>query len=161
MKNLTGCIVALLACSWTPSVVFGQVNARISDVAKFKGPRVNRLQGIGLVVGLAGTGDGDSYKQTIQPLASWLSHYANPVGQLEDLKNTKNVALVTIQAELPAGGAREGDRLNVHVSAMGACKSLEGGRLLSAPLQHHSLIDKTIIGFAQSNSRVNQPRFAA
>jgi flagellin-like hook-associated protein FlgL len=38
--------------------VFGQVNARISDVAKFKGPRVNRLQGIGLVVGLAGTTGG-------------------------------------------------------------------------------------------------------
>ena len=148
MKNLTGCIVVLLACSWTSSAVFGQVNARISDVAKFKGPRVNRLQGIGLVVGLAGTGDGDSYKQTMQPLASWLKNYANPVVRLEDLKNTKNVALVTIHAELPEGGAREGDRLDVHVSAMGACKSLAGGRLLSAALQHHSLIDKTIIGFA-------------
>jgi len=137
--------------------VFGQVNARISDVAKFKGPRVNRLQGIGLVVGLSGTGDGDDYKQTIQPLASWLKHYANPVDQLDDLKNTKNVALVTIQAELPEGGAREGDRLNVHVSAMGACKSLVGGRLLSAPLQHHSLIDKTIIGFAMGPLELTVP----
>ena len=50
MRNLTGCIVVLLACCWAPSTVFGQVNARISDVAKFKGPRVNRLQGIGLDV---------------------------------------------------------------------------------------------------------------
>ncbi len=58
MRNLTGCIVVLLACSWAPPAVFGQVNARISDVAKFKGPRVNRLQGIGLVVGLAGTTGG-------------------------------------------------------------------------------------------------------
>ncbi|MCH8912602.1 MAG: flagellar basal body P-ring protein FlgI [Planctomycetes bacterium] len=157
MRNLTGCIVVLLACSWTPSAVFGQVNARISDVAKFKGPRVNRLQGIGLVVGLAGTGDGDSYKQTMQPLASWLKNYANPVVQLEDLKNTKNVALVTIHAELPEGGAREGDRLDVHVSAMGACKSLAGGRLLSAPLQHHSLIDKTIIGFAMGPLELTVP----
>ena len=88
MKNLAGCIVVLLACSWTPSVVFGQVNARISDVAKFKGQRVNRLQGIGLVVGLAGTGDGDSYKQTMKPLATWLTNYANPVGQLEATHNT-------------------------------------------------------------------------
>ncbi len=157
MRNLTGCIVVLLACFGTPSAVFGQVNARISDVAKFKGPRVNRLQGIGLVVGLAGTGDGDSYKQAIQPLASWLKHYANPVVQLEDLKNTKNVALVTIQAELPEGGAREGDRLDVQVSAMGACKSLAGGRLLSAPLQHHSLIDKTIIGFAMGPLELTVP----
>lgn len=157
MKNLTGCIVVLSACFWAPPVVLGQVNARISDVAKFKGPRVNRLQGIGLVVGLAGTGDGDSYKQAIQPLASWLKHYANPVVQLEDLKNTKNVALVTIQAELPEGGAREGDRVDVQVSAMGACKSLAGGRLLSAPLQHHSLIDKTIIGFAMGPLELTVP----
>ncbi len=157
MRNLTGCIVVLLACFWTPSAVYGQINARVSDVAKFKGPRVNRLQGIGLVVGLAGTGDGDSYKQAIQPLASWLKHYANPVVQLEDLKNTKNVALVTIQAELPEGGAREGDRLDVQVSAMGACKSLAGGRLLSAPLQHHSLIDKTIIGFAMGPLELTVP----
>ena len=83
MRNLTVWIVVLLVCCWAPSAVFGQVNARISDVAKFKGPRVNRLQGIGLVVGLSGTGDGDDYKQAIQPLASWLKHYANPVDQLD------------------------------------------------------------------------------
>ncbi len=148
MKNLTVCIVVLLACFWAPPVVLGQVNARISDVSKFKGQRVNRLQGMGLVVGLSGTGDGDSFKQAMQPLASLLKHYANPVGQLADLKNTKNVAVVFIHAELPEGGAREGDRIDVQVSAIGACKSLEGGRLLSAALQHHSLVDKTIIGFA-------------
>lgn len=125
-----------------------QVNARIADVAKFKGPRINRLQGLGLVVGLEGTGDGDAYRQEIQALASLLSHYANPVTSLDDLKNTKNVALVMLQAELPEGGVREGDRLDVQVSAMGACKSLQGGRLLSSAMQHHSLVDKSIIGFA-------------
>ena len=61
----------------------------------------------------ADTGDGDDYKQEIQALASLLRHYASPVETLDDLKNTKNVALVMLQAELPAGGAREGDRLDV------------------------------------------------
>ena len=149
MKS-TSWIAVLLACSLTPTA-FGQVNARIADVSRFKGPRVNRLQGLGLVVGLAGTGDGDDYKQTTQAFASWLNHYASPGTDLEDLKKTKNVALVMLQAELPPGGVREGDRLDVRVSSMGACKSLAGGRLLSSPLQHHSLVDKAVIGFGMGS----------
>ncbi len=157
MKKFASVVIAMFALSAADPVVFAQVNARISDVAKFKGPRVNRLQGLGLVVGLQGTGDGDDYKQQTQALASLLNHYANPVGQLEDLKNTKNVALVMLQAELPSGGVREGDRLDVQVSAMGACKSLEGGRLLSSPMQHHSLIDKAVIGFAMGPLELADP----
>ena len=158
MKKFLIVIMAVSAMTSGPLAVFGQVNARVSDVSKFKGPRVNRLQGLGLVVGLAGTGDGDDYKQETQALASLLNHYANPVGQLEDLKNTKNVALVMLQAELPSGGVREGDRLDVQVSAMGASKSLEGGRLLSSPLQHHSLVDKAVIGFAMGPLELVSPQ---
>ena len=33
------------------------VEVRIKDVARFRGVRANQLQGIGLIVGLAGTGD--------------------------------------------------------------------------------------------------------
>ena len=104
-----------------------------------------------------GTGDGDDYKQETQALASLLKHYGSPVNQLDDLKNTKNVALVMLQAELSSGGVREGGRLDVQVSAMGACKSLEGGRLVSSPMQHHSLVDKAVIGFAMGPLDLTDP----
>lgn len=148
MRRIRIVMLSSLLLTMAVSESAAQVNVRISDVASFKGPRVNRLQGLGLVVGLAGTGDGGDYARTIEPLANLLKRYANPVVSMDELSNTKNVALVTVQAELPASGAREGDRLDVQVSAIGNCKSLRGGRLLAAPLQHHSLAEKTIIGFA-------------
>ncbi len=108
--------------------------SKIGDVTKLKGRRSNRLLGHGLVVGLKGTGDGDKYAPAIRPLVQVLEQFANPVLYQEDLKNTKNVAIVMVQAELPENGVREGDRVDVHLSAIGGCKSLAGGRLLITPL---------------------------
>jgi len=100
------------------------------------------------VIGLEGTGDGGEYTRAIEPLANLLKKYANPVLSLEELKDTKNVAIVFVQAEIPESGCREQDRLDVQVSAIGNCKSLAGGRLISTPLQRHSLLDRTIVGYA-------------
>ncbi len=71
-----------------------------------------------------------------------------PVNDLKELKDTKNVAVVSVTAELPEGGIREGDRVDVQIAAIGRCSSLKGGRLLSTPLQHWALVDKTIFGNA-------------
>lgn len=147
---------ALLAAALAGEAA-AQVNARIADVARLKGPRVNRLQGMGLVVGLDGTGDGGDYQRTIEPLANLLKHYANPTLDLEELKDTENVALVMIQADLPEDGGREGDRLDVQVAALGNCKSLLGGRLISSPMQHHSLVDQTVVGFAMGPLQLLDP----
>jgi flagellar P-ring protein precursor FlgI len=46
---------------------------------------------------------------------------------------TKNVAAVTVTANLPAF-ARQGSRIDIHVSTIGDAKSLEGGTLLATPL---------------------------
>lgn len=148
MRQMFTQLVGWVLSFGAATACFAQINARIDDIAQLKGPRVNRVQGLGLVVGLAGTGDGGEYKPTIAPLANYLKNYANPVLDLEELEDTKNVAVVSIQAELPEDGGREQDRLDVYVSAIGNCSSLEGGRLISAPLQHHSLVDRTIVGFA-------------
>ncbi len=86
------------------------------------------------MVGLAGTGDGDDYALAMRPLAKALEFYANPVSSMEELKDTKNVAIVFLEATLPENGAREGSRIDVKVSAFGSAKSLKGGRLLPAPL---------------------------
>jgi flagellar P-ring protein precursor FlgI len=52
----------------------------------------------------------------------------NPSG-LKEIKDAKNVALVTVTATIPAAGARQGDKIDCVVSSIGSCKTLAGGRL--------------------------------
>lgn len=107
---------------------------KIGDITHLQGSRTNRLSGMGLVIGLSGTGDGGKYGPAMRPLAQLHGRFANPVVSLEDLKNAKNVAIVQVDVTLPENGAREGDRVDVQVSSVGAAKSLAGGRLLLTPL---------------------------
>jgi flagellar P-ring protein FlgI len=107
---------------------------KIGDISHLQGTRINRLVGMGLVVGLNGTGDGGRYEPAMRPLAQLYARFANPVNNLEELKNARNVAIVQIEVTLPRNGVREGDRVDVQVSSVGAAKSLAGGRLLLTPL---------------------------
>lgn len=106
---------------------------KVGDIARFQGEFPNKLMGMGLVVGLPGTGDGGDFMPAMRPLARLLGRMANPVGLAEELKNAKNVAIVLVEATLPPNGVREGDRIDVQVSAA-AAKSLAGGRLVVTPL---------------------------
>lgn len=139
-------IAALVAAAATESL--GEVTVRIRDVTTLKGHSVNNLVGTGLVVGLNGTGDGDQYAVTMRALAQALGNLAAPVKSLDELKNTKNVAIVMVDAVIPAHGVREGDRIDLHVSALGSAKSLVGGRLLITPLMYHDLTVEKIFAFA-------------
>jgi len=107
---------------------------KIGDITHLQGARTNKLMGIGLVVGLPGTGDGGKYAPTIRSLAALQRKFASPVITLDELKNAKNVAIVQVDATLPRDGVREGDRVDVVVSSLGPAKSLKGGRLLLTPL---------------------------
>lgn len=133
---------ALALCASAASAV------RIGDVTHLKGQRINHLTGMGLVVGLNGTGDGGNYLPAIRPLAAMLTQFANPVLSMDELKNAKNVALVAVEATLPEYGAREGDRVDVKVTSIGAAKSLVGGRLLITPLQGPHKADQRIYALA-------------
>ncbi|MCZ6683269.1 MAG: flagellar basal body P-ring protein FlgI [Planctomycetota bacterium] len=121
-------ILSLLAAAPPVSAV------RIKDITHLKGRRENRLIGYGLVVGLSGTGDGSKYETTILTLQSLLSKLSMPVPAVM-LKDSKNVAVVLVDAILPENGVREGDSIDVQVSSIGAAKSLLGGRLVMTPLQ--------------------------
>ncbi len=121
---------------------------RIADVTKLKGYGVNHLVGTGLVVGLNGTGDGDAYEATMRALAQTLGGLAAPVSGLEELKDTSNVALVLLDAVIPEHGVREGDLIDVHVSAIGSAKSLAGGRLIASPLVFRDLEVPQVFAFA-------------
>ncbi len=143
--------LALAVLVATPSALA----TRVADVTHLKGRRDNRLHGMGLVIGLAGTGDGGKYAPSIQSLGAMLQKFENPV-PLAALRETKNVAIVSIEVVLPENGAREGDRVDVQVSAIGAAKSLAGGRLLISPLQGPDL--RTIFAFAAGPVVINDPR---
>jgi flagellar P-ring protein precursor FlgI len=106
---------------------------------------------MGLVIGLAGTGDSTSFQPTIRALATMLERMNNPLGEkgMLELKDAKNVALVMVTATVPAAGARQGDQIDCTVSAIGSSKSLEKGVLLATPLLGPQTSDPRVYGFAQ------------
>ncbi|HHW14182.1 MAG TPA: flagellar basal body P-ring protein FlgI [Firmicutes bacterium] len=105
---------------------------RVKDVARIVNDRPNQLTGLGLVVGLEGTGDSAGTMANVQMVANALSRYGVTVSASQ--LRVKNVAAVMATAELPAF-ARTGDRVDVTVSSFGDAKSLQGGVLLLTPLR--------------------------
>jgi len=106
---------------------------RIADITRLGGQRTNVLTGLGLVYGLAGTGDGGDFAAAIKPLAGMLSQFADPV-TAEELTKVQNVAVVALEATIPSNGVRDGDHIDVHVMSLGAATSLYHGRLFISPL---------------------------
>jgi len=129
--------------------------ARVGDVTHLQGQGINVLVGYGLVTGLNGTGDGGKFLPTMRNLAAMLQRFGTGVESLDDLQAAKNVAIVMVETIVPDHGAREGEVLDVAVTAV-AAKSLEGGRLLSTPLVYHERGIKELFGFAQGLITVNQ-----
>jgi len=89
---------------------------------------------MGLVVGLNGSGDGGDFLPAMRPLAEVIGRLIDPNVVASELQDAENVALVSLSAELPASGVREGDRVDVHISSVGPAESLEGGRLFMVPM---------------------------
>jgi flagellar P-ring protein precursor FlgI len=120
---------------------------RIKDIASVSGVRTNQLVGYGLVVGLDGTGDQTSQAPfTIQSIANMLAKFgvtipANANPQL------KNVAAVTVTAELPPF-TKNGQTIDVTVASIGNAASLRGGELLMTPLRG---VDGQVYAFAQGS----------
>ena len=89
-------IVVALLCMLTMS---SAVQAdRLKDLTSIAGVRSNQLVGYGLVVGLAGTGDGNA-ALTQQAMQSMISQFG-VVTNAANI-NGKNAASVIVTAELP------------------------------------------------------------
>jgi flagellar P-ring protein precursor FlgI len=120
---------------------------RIKDIATVAGVRSNQLVGYGLVVGLDGTGDQTTQAPfTIQSITNMLAKFgitvpANANPQL------KNVAAVTVTADLTAF-AKTGQTIAVTVASIGNASSLRGGDLLMTPLRG---VDGQVYAFAQGS----------
>jgi flagellar P-ring protein precursor FlgI len=104
---------------------------RIKDIADVQGARGNQLIGYGLVVGLEGTGDGQSAQFTPATIANMLRrlNVSVPLSQI----TVKNVAAVMVTADLPPF-VKPGSKIDVLVSSLGDAKSLQGGTLLQSVL---------------------------
>ena len=130
----------------------GAVQAeRIKDIASVAGVRSNQLVGYGLVVGLDGTGDQTTQAPfTTQSLKNMLQQFGItlPAGSNPQLKN---VAAVSVHAELPPF-SKPGQTIDVTVSSIGNAKSLRGGSLLMTPLKG---ADGNIYAVAQGNMVVS------
>ncbi len=116
---------------------------RIKDIATFRGARDNQLFGVGVVVGLNGSGDSGNINSGL--LANMMKAFNITVSQ-SDLK-ARNAAVVMVFADIPAF-FREGMRLDVVVASIGDAKSLEGGVLIQTPLYG---ADGNVYAVAQGN----------
>ena len=107
----------------------GRIQTPIGGLVAVRGQEDNVLTGIGLVDGLAGTGDtGELAKQLLQNLLKT----QNVNISLQAL-TSKNLAVVRVEGSLPAG-IKPGRRIDVRVSTIGDATSLVGGTLTMTEL---------------------------
>ncbi|MFP4461753.1 MAG: flagellar basal body P-ring protein FlgI [Thermotogota bacterium] len=102
---------------------------RLKDIARFRGARDNQLFGVGLIVGLDGTGDSGTIPSSL--LSNMLNNFG--ITADDDQLQSNNNALVMVTANIPAF-YKNGMRLDVVVSAIGDASSLENGVLIQTPL---------------------------
>ena len=143
-------VVLLPAVLMTVAVLEPQearARVRLENICSIYGQKEVKLTGLGLVVGLNGTGDGGKNKPAMRALSKVLMHMNLPTDSNE-LRDAKNVAVVLIEATIPQTGLRRGQRIDCHVSSVMGAKSLRSGRLLIAPLQTADVQNDLVVALA-------------
>jgi flagellar P-ring protein precursor FlgI len=126
---------------------------KIADITRISGGQTNVLTGLGLVYGLKGTGDGGDYLPAIRPLAAMFGKFSDNA-TVEELNKVQNVAVVSLTATIPRNGVRQGDKLDVYITSIGAATSLHGGRLFNCPMQGPQPVKGPFPLFAMSEGPV-------
>ncbi len=106
-------------------------SARLKDMGRLDGLEEIHLVGYGLVVGLAGTGDGPQSSFTVQTTVNMLRNMGIEVP--DEKIRLRNVAAVMVTSKLEPFH-KKGGKIDVSLSSMGDARSLEGGTLLMTPL---------------------------
>jgi len=152
-------IVVITICFTAMPGAGAVARTQLKNICRVKGQEENVLRGLGLVVGLNGTGEaGDG--PTMRAIARAMEIMGSPLavsgqqGGLDELKKIKNAALVMVTSTVPATGARRGDKLDCYVSALNG-KSLAGGRLAFASLQGPNTQDKRVYALCQGQVTVD------
>lgn len=154
MKNKTRSqlLLALLLLTLVSTPTLAATTLR--NICRIKGQEENKIQGLGLVVGLNATGEAND-PATMRALARALEIMGSVAPQtgmpgeenLREFQRIKNVALVWVNATIPATGARTGDKIDCTVNAING-KSLVGGSLVVAALIGPDVNDSRVYGMA-------------
>ena len=105
---------------------------RLKDVASIEGIRDNQLGGLGIVIGLDGTGDSSSNEFTNRSVMALLRR--NGINVTPDDIKAENVAMVWVTATLPPF-AKPGSKIDILVNSLGDAINLQGGTLVMSPLK--------------------------
>lgn len=103
----------------------------IRDLCEVQGARNNTLSGVGVVVGLRGTGDSADAAITAQ--RNLLDRMGVDIQDIDSL-SSDNIAICTVTATLPPF-AKEGTAIDVTVQSLYDADTLEGGQLLDTYLR--------------------------
>lgn len=134
MRRWPIALILVLALGLLP-VAATRAGTTVRDVARIESQGESVLWGVGLVVGLPGTGDSGKDLAVARPLAEILRNGGVPIGDLSELKNAKSAAIVDVICRIPENGARPNDAFDVVVNVKLSAKSLKGGRLFLTPLR--------------------------
>ncbi len=150
LKNSAG--TALIAVALCFGLLATPARAeRIKDIASVNGVRANQLVGYGLVVGLDGTGDQTTQAPfTIQSITNMLAKFGITIPPNTN-PMLKNVAAVTVTADLPPF-TKPGQTIDVTVASIGNASSLRGGNLVMTPLRG---VDGQVYAFGQGSVLVS------
>lgn len=132
---------AVWVSAWSCLTLAGLAPAaevRIKDITDVVGVRSNPLTGMGLVVGLNGTGGSSpATRRFAQNMLQRFGLRADPDArariETDTRQKTNNLSVVVVTAELPAF-ARSGTEIDVTISAFDDASSLQGGTLIMTPL---------------------------
>lgn len=120
---------------------------RLKDIANLQGVQANQLVGVGLVTGLDGTGDQTTQAPfTAESFRAYLNQFGIPMPAGQNFQ-LNNVAVVSVQAELPAF-TKPGQNIDVTVSSLANSDSLRGGTLERTFLLG---VDGEVYAIAQGN----------
>lgn len=131
MKNFVSILlICLMLTGLLPSQAI-EANVRIMDLTHIKGVRENQIVGYGVVVGLPGTGDNSRSTQITNKMM--LRNLGTVIEQENYIQKGASAAVI-VTATVPPF-SKNGDKIDVTVSAMADCKSLEGGVLVQTILK--------------------------
>lgn len=134
MKKFKKLIPIILIMSLVTTIMPVQAinsTVRIKDISHVKGVRDNQVVGYGVVVGLPKTGDNSRSTQITNKML--LMNLGTIIDQ-ENYIQKGSTAAVIVTATVPPF-AKNGDKIDVTVSTMADCKSLEGGVLVQTILK--------------------------
>lgn len=136
-------LVMIMSLVLTFASVVDAAKVRIKDICAFQNKTETELIGYGLIIGLDGSGDGNSTQFTTQSLVNMMERMGLTVDV--DKVKVKNVAAVIVTARI-SSQMSSGSYFDITVSSVGDASSLQGGTLLMTPLSDGS---GTVRGTAQ------------